>query len=640
MPSARERSCSEKEVQAIRFNHNEQRCLEKKISGLKQEGACSIQLINQTHKNIKVSYKNLKDKVSKIKTNLTVKEIDTFRKLEEEGKIQVFKSIAKPDSSNRISAYAKRLNINYENNPGAAAKHSDDLVVINSFCDDQLTRKDILLRQISDLNERFNATVQRERELERRNLPKRDISSFIKEINNRNKSDSDYETDHSNYEIENRSDLCHLDIDTCPRKDFIARPSTAFEFSEKYSFNDVSRPATSLGSFKTDKKMSKSSYKPKRSKSVKTMHTVRETECTREFKQVKNYQNVNTKPTVRRAKSLKNESKLTLTTASNDKKKSKTAETEVQHEPTFKTDIETDAPKQTDILSEHNNDNHSNKADIKSTSKVTKQSNTMTDKCSSPKNLKHSQSLKEQGTKTSIKERRAKSSVLKHSQSIKEEPDTGTINSSSSNLKRRQTVKVRPSTSVSTTQPNTVGRSIEKKPLSASSVKRSEAWINLMASMNGPQRAPFDCHAAAEKEEKEMASATSKNKQEGGRTKFLSSDSIEGNLGQDLHEELRKELLQEEGMKAMYIEDKICNFMDRLDDKIKSERSEPWAEKQHMLTIDEIMTGNIEVPKQKRVNVRRQNSRLYNQQQRKMGNQIDQLNLMNGLKYGDFEATV
>jgi hypothetical protein len=26
--------------------------------------------------------------------------------------------------------------------------------------------------------------------------------------------------------------------------------------------------------------MSKSSYKPKRSKSVKTMHTVRETECT------------------------------------------------------------------------------------------------------------------------------------------------------------------------------------------------------------------------------------------------------------------------------------------------------------------------------------------------------------------------
>jgi hypothetical protein len=83
---------------------------------------------------------------------LTVKEIDTFRKLEEEGKIQVFKSIAKPDSSNRISAYAKRLNINYENNPGATAKHSDDLVVINSFCDDQLTRKDILLRQISDLN--------------------------------------------------------------------------------------------------------------------------------------------------------------------------------------------------------------------------------------------------------------------------------------------------------------------------------------------------------------------------------------------------------------------------------------------------------------------------------------------------------
>lgn len=635
MPSARERSCSEKEVQAIRFNHNEQRCLEKKISGLKQEGACSIQLINQTHKNIKVSYKNLKDKVSKIKTNLTVKEIDTFRKLEEEGKIQVFKSIAKPDSGNRISAYAKRLNINYENNPGATAKHSDDLVVINSFCDDQLTRKDILLRQISDLNERFNATVQRDRELESRNLPKRDISSIIKEINNRNKSDSDYETDHSNYDIENRSDLCHTDIYTCPRKDFIARPSTAFEFSEKDSFNDVSRPATSLGSFKTDKKMSKSSYKTKRSKSVKTMHTVRETECTREFKPVKNDPNVNTKPTVRRAKSLKNESKLTLTTASCDNKRSKTAETEVQHEPTFKTDIETDAPKQAVKISEQNNDTHINKADIKSTSKVTKQSNTSTDTCSSPKTLKHSQSVKEQGTKTSIKERRVKSSVLKHSQSIKEEQNTGVINSSSSNLKRRPTAKVRPSTS----QPSTVGRGIEKKPLSASSVKRSEAWINLMANMNGPQRAPFDCHAAAEKEEKEMASATSKNKQEGGRTKFLSSDSIEGNLGQDLHEELRKELLQEEGMKAMHIEDKICNFMDRLDDKIKSERSEPWAQKQHMLTIDEIMTGNIEAPKQKRVNVRRQNSRLFSQQ-RKRGNQIDQLNMMNGLNYGDFEATV
>jgi hypothetical protein len=112
-----------------------------------------------------------------------------------------------------------------------------------------------------------------------------------------------------------------------------------------------------------------------------------------------------------------------------------------------------------------------------------------------------------------------------------------------------------------------------------------------MASMNGPQRAPFDCHAAAEKEETVIISSIVN----------------------------------------------ICCFSAHGSDLSDLILSSSLSIKLHILSS---MCIAFIPSKQKRVNVRRQNSRLYNQQQRKMGNQIDQLNLMNGHKYGDFEATV
>ncbi|CAC5408030.1 unnamed protein product [Mytilus coruscus] len=664
MPTVRERSCSEKEVQAIRFNHNEQQCLEKKINGLKQEGACSIHLINQTHKNIKVSYKSLKDKVTKIKTHLNVKEIEEFRRLENNGKIEIFKSISKPDSASRISTYAKRLQIEYDENQAAStAKHSDDLIHSNPFIEDDMTRKDLLLRQISDLNDRFNAVREKERALENGLVPNNTTIISAKTNKKRNKSNSDNETDQS--DIQQRTNVSQSE--TSPkykgcRKESVLRPSTAFDFSSNKPVHDIIRPATSLGNCKSDvfeNKKNKSSAIIKRSKSVKVAPS-KESAYTQEFKTVKEIKGVKSK-SVRRTKSLKK-----ATSLDSSKEKDIITELDMPHladtsfssEPTFKTEknpIE-------DVISEGTVEKHV-------LTNVDKHSNIMPEEQTNIKTSKVKGQTKRSSSFKHV------NSATEHHVSINNNQDSQ--GSNKAKLKRHHTVKVkannscskvRPSTAVSSCTENSTPRSAALSALSG----RSEAVANIIACMNGPQRAPFDCHAAAERVEKELNTKTIL---EEGRTKFLSRDSVESNLGHDLHQELRKELIQEEEKEAIKIEDKICSFMDRLNDKLKSENKdkEAWSVQTPMLTVNDSLKRQPDAPQIKRVNMRRQN-KFSEEEQRKMEQNMyrrssgawkdvnkcrylrieeskidlsgiktlaaDQFSLLNNLKYAGYEAVV
>ncbi|XP_052098864.1 uncharacterized protein LOC127733559 [Mytilus californianus] len=681
MPTVRERSCSEKEVQAIRFNYNEQQCLEKKINGLKQEGACSIHLINQTHKNIKVSYKSLKDKVSKIKSHLNVKEIEEFRRLENNGKIEIFKSISKPDSASRISTYAKRLQIEYDENQSAsAAKHSDDLIHNNPFSDDDMTRKDLLLRQISDLNDRFNAVREKERALENGLVPNNTTIISVKTNKKRNKSNSDNETDQS--DIQQRTNVSQSETSSkykgC-RKESMLRPSTAFDFSSNKPVHDIIRPATSLGNCKSEvfeNKKNKSSAIIKRSKSVKVAPS-KESAYTQEFKTVKEIKGVKSK-SVRRTKSLKK-----ATSLDSSKEKDIVTELDMPHladksfssEPTFKTEknpienVISEGAVEKHVLT--NVDEYSNIMPEEQTNIKTSKGKGQTRISSS---FKHGNSATEHHVSiyNNPDSQGSNKAKLKRHHTVKVRPttavSTGSDNNSVQNMIFKKGSKVRPSTAVSNCTENSTPRSAALSALSG----RSEAVANIIACMNGPQHAPFDCHAAAERVEKEINTKTIL---EEGRTKFLSRDSVESNLGHDLHQELRKELIQEEEKEAIKIEDKICSFMDRLNDKLKSENKskEAWSVQTPMLTVNDSLKRQPDAPQIKRVNMRRQN-KFSEEEQRKMEQNMyrrsssawkdvnkcrylrieeskidlsgiktlaaDQFSLLNNLKYAGYEAVV
>ncbi|CAG2218609.1 unnamed protein product [Mytilus edulis] len=451
----------------------------------------------------------------KIKTHLNVKEIEEFRKLENNGKIEIFKSISKPDSASRISTYAKRLQIEYdENQSTSAAKHSDDLIHINPFNDDDVTRKDLLLRQISDLNDRFNAVREKERAFEHGLVPNKSTIISVKTNKKIIKSNSDDETDQCDRQQRTnvgQSETSHKNK-VC-RRESVLRPSTSFAFSSNKHVHDVIRPATSLGNCISElfEKKKKKSSAIKRSKSVKVAPS-KESEYTQEFKTVKNSKS----KSVNRTKSLK---KATSFDSSTEKEiipeldEPHLADNSFCTEPTFQTEK--------NPIDDHNS---------------------------------------EEGT---------------------------------------ERFKVRPSTAISSCTDNSTPRSAAMSALSG----RSEAVANIIACMNGPQHAPFDCHAAAEEWKK---NSIQKQYLKKAGPNFLSRDSVESNLGHDLHQELRKELIQEEEKKQLKIEDKICSFMDRLNEKLKSEKpaKEPWSVQTSMLSVNDSLKRQSDVPEIKRINMK------------------------------------
>lgn len=100
---------SDKETRAIFLNFKEVRSLEKNVQALDLEKAYNISLINLDQKVIKVKYKRLKDKVSRIKSHLQPSELEELKKLEEEGKLDV--KIAASDLNLKITAAERRLKL-------------------------------------------------------------------------------------------------------------------------------------------------------------------------------------------------------------------------------------------------------------------------------------------------------------------------------------------------------------------------------------------------------------------------------------------------------------------------------------------------------------------------------------------------
>ena len=60
---------------AVTYNMKEDRCLEKSMQTLNLERSYSMKLLQLDHRIVKVNYKRLKDKVSRIRSYLSVEEI-------------------------------------------------------------------------------------------------------------------------------------------------------------------------------------------------------------------------------------------------------------------------------------------------------------------------------------------------------------------------------------------------------------------------------------------------------------------------------------------------------------------------------------------------------------------------------------
>ena len=72
MTSTRRR---EREVVAVAFNQKEQRVLEKSLATLRLEASYSLKLLDLHNRTVKVHFRQMKDKVSRIKSHLAPDEI-------------------------------------------------------------------------------------------------------------------------------------------------------------------------------------------------------------------------------------------------------------------------------------------------------------------------------------------------------------------------------------------------------------------------------------------------------------------------------------------------------------------------------------------------------------------------------------
>ncbi|KAK7116513.1 hypothetical protein V1264_002180 [Littorina saxatilis] len=106
MASTRRR---ERELVAVAFNQKEQRVLEKSIATIKLEASYSLKLLDLSNRTVKVHFRQLKDRVSRIKSYLTPEEIQKLRRLESEGKLHPMYPPVSLGSALKIAAAARRL---------------------------------------------------------------------------------------------------------------------------------------------------------------------------------------------------------------------------------------------------------------------------------------------------------------------------------------------------------------------------------------------------------------------------------------------------------------------------------------------------------------------------------------------------
>ena len=100
------------EVSAMKFNLKEERYLQKNLHIINVEKQFALNLINLDSRDVKIRYKKLKDKVERTKSYLTATEISELRTLDESGKLERVYTSVTPNLQSRINAEAKRLKIN------------------------------------------------------------------------------------------------------------------------------------------------------------------------------------------------------------------------------------------------------------------------------------------------------------------------------------------------------------------------------------------------------------------------------------------------------------------------------------------------------------------------------------------------
>ncbi|KAL4227581.1 hypothetical protein ACF0H5_013024 [Mactra antiquata] len=102
---------SDRETRAIFLNFKEIRNLERNVQSLDGEKSYYVSLINLDQKIVKVHYKRLKDKVSKIKSHLSQDEIHELKNLDDAGSLPTRPKSSRLDSSLKIEAAERRLKL-------------------------------------------------------------------------------------------------------------------------------------------------------------------------------------------------------------------------------------------------------------------------------------------------------------------------------------------------------------------------------------------------------------------------------------------------------------------------------------------------------------------------------------------------
>ncbi|KAK3097743.1 hypothetical protein FSP39_012717 [Pinctada imbricata] len=100
----------DKEMAAVTHNMKEDRVLEKSLQTLHLEQSYAMKLLQLDHRIVRVNYKRLKEKVSRIKSHLTADEITELKQMESEGKIKPSNTV-NLGSAIKIAGAAKRLKL-------------------------------------------------------------------------------------------------------------------------------------------------------------------------------------------------------------------------------------------------------------------------------------------------------------------------------------------------------------------------------------------------------------------------------------------------------------------------------------------------------------------------------------------------
>lgn len=108
--SKRAKLNSEKVVKAMTLNQNEDRILAKTFGTLALEKEFSKKVLNLQMRTVKNNFRNLKEKVSRIKSNLTPEEILYLRELDAEGKLKPMTTF-NLNAAMKIAAAARRLKL-------------------------------------------------------------------------------------------------------------------------------------------------------------------------------------------------------------------------------------------------------------------------------------------------------------------------------------------------------------------------------------------------------------------------------------------------------------------------------------------------------------------------------------------------